>query len=441
MAWNIRTRITVLATVIVVVLLGLTGVALVAAQRAVLTDNVDEVLERHATELADQIDAGTLTETIAGQGDDESFARVTDTTGRLVASTARTVADVAGSVPEGESPTFTTVHPSSVDSAYRVMEQRHGDLVIITGTPLDDVDDSVATLSSGLAIAVPAASLLLAFLIWLLVGRVLRPVEDIRRQVAEISGTSLDRRVPEPGTRDEIAKLARTMNDMLERLEASASRQRRFVADASHELRSPLTRIRAALEVDLAHPESADPVATHRSVLEDTEGLQRLVDDLLILARRDDTSASSRRELVDLDDIVLREVGRLGVPVDVSAVSGAQVVGDATQLARVVRNLLENAERHGGSVVTVALREDRDAVVLSVGDDGPGIPAQWRERVFERFARIDESRSSLEGGTGLGLAIVRELVVAHGGTVEVSGEHSPGALLVVRLPLPASSLS
>ena len=432
---SVRSRITLLATVIVLIVLSLTGIALVAFQRAVLTDSVDEVLERQVAEIAELVDAGTVPDVIPGRGDDDAFALVVDASGRVIASTAHTIEGVDVAPPGGASEQFRTVRPVPDGSDYRVLSQPHGDVVIVVGTPLDDVDDSVATLTRALAVAVPVASLLLAILVWLLVGRVLRPVERIRSQVAEISGSSLDRRVPEPGTRDEIDRLARTMNEMLERIQASSDRQQRFVADASHELRSPLTRIRAELEVDLAHPETADLAATHRNVLADAETLRRLVDDLLTLARLDDGSADTRREPVDLDDVVLREVESLGVPVDVSEVSGAQVVGDPSQLARVVRNLLDNAVRHGGSAIAITLREEGGEAVLSVTDDGPGIPAQLHERVFERFARVDEARTTAEGGAGLGLAIAREVAERHHGTITIDPGVSPGARFVLRVPL------
>ncbi|WP_309710374.1 HAMP domain-containing sensor histidine kinase [Pseudolysinimonas sp.] len=438
---SVRSRITLLATAVVVFVLVLTATSLVASQRVVLTDNVDEVLQRHVAEIAQEIAAGTLPTTIPGQGDDEAFAYVVDANGEVVASTTRSIDHRPIDAPTDETPQFQTVRPVSGVTNYRVISQRSGALVIVAGTPLDDVDESVATLATGLAVAVPAASLLLAFLVWFLVGRVLRPVEEIRTQVAAIGSGSLDRRVPEPRTLDEVGLLARTMNQMLARLEASSERQRRFVADASHELRSPLARIRAELEVDRAHPDSADPAATSRSVLEEVDILQGLVDDLLTLARSDGAASQSRPGLVDLDDVVLGEVDRLGGArgaVDISGVSGAQVLGDPIQLSRVVRNLLDNALRHGGLGITVTLREQDGDAVLAVADDGRGIPAEDRERVFERFARIDEARAASDGGAGLGLAIVRGIATAHGGTVVVDPTFSPGARFVVRIPLAKS---
>ena len=253
-----------------------------------------------------------------------------------------------------------------------------------------------------------------------------------------IGAEDLHRRVPEPKTADEIGGLARTMNAMLARLEDSTDRQRRFVADASHELRGPLTGIRAQLEVDLAHPERADWEATERDVLDDAIRLQRLVGDLLTLATMDASALDdSHRAPVDLDEIVLTEARRLRSRtthhVDTPGVSGAQVEANADQLVRAVRNLLDNAARHARSTVTVTLRETESDVVMTVADDGPGIPVERREQVFERFTRLDDARTRDRGGTGLGLAITREVVTAHGGTISIT--NTPGACFTVVLPL------
>jgi signal transduction histidine kinase len=446
--WGVRGRITSVAAAVVLIVLAFTGAALIGAQRLILTDNVDEVLERQITAIEHDIDAGRLGTIIPGQGDGESFALVVGTDGNPLASTSQTFGGEDPSPLAGDSRAQNLAAADGTE--FRVRSVRHGDLVIHAGTPLDDVTEGVAALTSGLLVAVPAATLLLAVLVWVLVGRVLRPVERIRGQVADITATSLDRRVPVPATHDEIARLASTMNEMLARLEASAERQERFVADASHELRSPLARIRSELEVDRAHPESADADATQRSILEETGNLQRLVDDLLMLARGHGTgetgtaptgtapTGTAPTGTVDLDDLVLAEARRLrdsGVSVDLAGVSGAQVPGSAAQLARVVRNLFDNAALHGGGRVTVTLEEDDGEAVLAVADRGPGIPAVDRDRVFERFVRVDRARTAGRGGSGLGLAIVKQIVTDHGGTIVVDPDFSPGSRFVVRLPL------
>jgi len=438
---SVRARVTFTATLIVLLVLAATGAALATAQSAVLTENVDEVLVRHGRTIEAQLDAVARSGTIPGMGDDDSFAHVIDESGRVLASTPGKTADlpIDGMDLEpatGDEPRFQTV-PVAGEPDYRVMIQSVGEQDIIVGTPLDEVRDSVAALSGALLIAVPAASFVLALFVWILVGRVLHPIERMRQRLAAIGGESLDQRIPVPGSQDEVARLAKTMNGMLERIESSSERQRRFVADASHELRGPLTRIRTEIEVDLAHPESADLLATHRSILDDTEGLEILVEDLLTLAKSDDGSTTRRREPVDLDDIVLAEVQRLRTTVpmeiDVSEVSGAQVIGDRSQLARVVRNLLDNALRHGCAPVRIVLREEPGEAVLRICDDGPGIPVEFHERIFERFARIDEARNATRS-TGLGLAIARDIVVGHGGTIAIDDAPALGVCFEVRLP-------
>jgi signal transduction histidine kinase len=232
------------------------------------------------------------------------------------------------------------------------------------------------------------------------------------------------------------------MNAMLSRLEDSQERQRRFVADASHELRSPLTGIRAELELQLERELASSPGAsrpeTTKELLVDTVHLQRLVEDLLTLAVTDDSAGDeAHREPVDLDEVVVAVAGglraRTTCTVDTSEVSGAQFDVNTDQFARVVRNLLDNAASHAASSVRVALFETDLAVTLAVSDDGPGVPVEERERIFERFARVDGARSADNGGTGLGLAIVREVIASHGGTITV--DEPPGATFTVMLPL------
>ena len=237
---------------------------------------------------------------------------------------------------------------------------------------------------------------------WFVVGRALRPVETMRRDLAVISPENLDHRVASTGNDDEIARLAQTLNDTLARLESFTDRQQRFVADASHELQSPLASSIAELELALADPEQCDWPTTASDLLTEQQRMTRLVQDLLFLARDDDGATDARQTLIDLDDVVRSEAARLRprttVPIDTSAVAPVEVRGGAEQLARVVRNLLENAVRYAATRVTVTLatgeRDDRRVAVLTVADDGPGVPAAARERIFERFGRADESRAA-----------------------------------------------
>ena len=443
---TVRARVTALATVTVLAVLGLGGVALVAQQRHVLTESLDESLVLRARELVAL--GRDVPDEITGLGEDDMTAQVIED-GTVVAASA----NVAGEPPVAAVTSTDGVALRTVDGlphedgrfrlASTAVEDEGVSRVILVAGTLDDIDDSIATLVRSLLLAVPVVVIALAFALWWLVGRTLRPVEAIRSQVAAIGGSDLDRRVPVPPGDDEIARLARTMNGMLDRVAESARRQQRFLADASHELRSPLTRVRTELEVDLAHPEGADPLATHRSVLAETVGLQRLTDDLLLLARGDAGAALPlRSELVDLDDLVLRVARRLQaderVAVDLAGVSAAQVHGDPDHLLRLVGNLADNAVRHAHHTVRLALVEEGGWAVLTVADDGPGVPPEDRERIFERFARVDGARRAADGGAGLGLAIARDIATRHGGILELADDPlGRGTRFVLRLPLPA----
>ena len=279
---------------------------------------------------------------------------------------------------------------------------------------------------------------LTAGLMWFLIGRALRPVEAIRAEVADISDGQLERRVPVPASDDEIGRLALTMNAMLSRLDDAARRQRQFVADAAHELRSPLATMLSQLDVASRYPGMAPVEELAASLRCEALRLAAVLSDLSVLARGDEGRVGERFQLLDLDDIVLEEASRVSqrgrIAVDVGAVSAAQVRGNPAQLSRIVRNLLDNAERYAARRVVVSLRESAQQVVLQVADDGPGIPPADRERIFQRFVRLDSARERSSGGSGLGLAIVRQLVGGHGGTVAVEDNGGSGSRLVVRLP-------
>jgi signal transduction histidine kinase len=423
---TIRLRLTALAALLVASGLTLTAVGLVTVQRRQLTANVDSTLTQRADDIAALVATAEPGRLSPGQLD--GFAQLVAADGRVVAASANLAGRPALPVTldPGQDQAIRTVAGLPVDDdQFRVLSRRldtaSGPTVLHVGANLDDVTEGTAVLATSLAAGVPAAVVALTLLVWWLAGRFLAPVERIRSEVASIS---LNQRVHQPPGDDEIARLARTMNGMLDRLEDALRRQQRFVADASHELRSPLTRIRTELEVD-----GGDP-----SVLAEVVGMQRLVDDLLLLARADAGVASDRREPVDLDDLVLREVRRARavgrVRLDIAGVSAAQVIGDPDELARAVRNLVDNAERHAAGRVTLTLAEVGDAAVFTVEDDGPGIPVEARGRIFERFGRLDDARARDRGGAGLGLAITREIVHRHGGTVVVEAR----SRFVVRVP-------
>jgi signal transduction histidine kinase len=287
-------------------------------------------------------------------------------------------------------------------------------------------------------IVVPLMIVLVALAAWYFTGRALKPVEAIRLEAESITGTTMHRRVPEPDTDDEVGRLARTMNAMLARLETSAQKQRQFVSDASHELRSPLASIRTNLEVALHNPERADwPAVAGRALAEDVR-MEDTVSELLDLARLDEAEGPAPLEKlpeIDLDELVLDDtVQQRRVPVDTSRVSAGRVHGRREQLQRVVRNLLDNAARHATSRVAVELRTADDVVELTVDDDGPGIRPEDRNLVFERFTRLDDGRARDAGGLGLGLSMVRAITEHHGGTDAIDDAPLGGARLRVRLP-------
>jgi signal transduction histidine kinase len=315
---------------------------------------------------------------------------------------------------------------------------------VVAARSLEEASAASSASLVTLGVAIPVALLVLGVTTWLVVGRALRPVESMRREVDTVTAQSLSHRLPDPGGNDEIARLARTLNGMLDRLDSSATAQRRFVGDASHELKTPLATIRQHAEVALLHPGSIDGAALAGTVLGEEARLTALVQGLLVLARADEGALGVTRRPVDLDDLVVAESGRLrGVArpdgrgplaVDATAVGPARVDGDEGLLGQVVHNLVANAARHADTRVAVALEERDGRAVLTVDDDGAGVAEADRERVFERFVRLDEARARDSGGSGLGLAIVREIVRVHGGAVSVTASPLGGARFVVDLP-------
>ncbi|HXW78752.1 MAG TPA: ATP-binding protein [Acidimicrobiales bacterium] len=307
---------------------------------------------------------------------------------------------------------------------------------VLVAYSLGAADHAIWLVELSLGIALPVLALLVGVLVWALTGWALRPVEVIRAEVAELSATDLRRRVPEPPVQDEIGRLARTMNAMLRRLEVSSDRQRQLVADVSHELRNPLAALQAQLEVAAAHPGAASGSMIEGSIVE-VNRMSQLVDDLLTLARLDEGMLRLRPADVDLDELILEQADRLRangkVEVSVKGVMAARARGDEAQLSRVVANLADNAQRYARNRVEFGIASQGDSYYLTVSDDGRGVPWFERERIFERFVRLDTARIHDGTGAGLGLAIVREIISAHNGEVWVE-DAQPGARFIVRLP-------
>jgi signal transduction histidine kinase len=428
---SVRVRITAAALAVVGIALLLGAITLVVSLHATLTREVRITATARAAEVARVVQSGGE----AAVGDDVMF-QVLGSAGELLAASPNT----AGQPPlvrlaPGESRVIEV--PFDDGRFLAVATTASPGRTVVLGQSMDPVDEPTRTLVTLLAIGLPALLLLVAATTWRLVGRALVPVEAIREQVDAISATVLDRRVPEPSTRDEVGRLAATMNRMLDRLEKAQLRERRFVADASHELRSPIAAIRQHAEVALAHPELGDGLAgvAHAESLR----MQALVDDLLLLAQADERRSDLRRRPVDVDDLVLAEAHRLrdaaSVGVDTRGVSAARIDGDPAALRRMLRNLVDNAVRHARRRIGFSLYERGGWAVLHVDDDGPGVPVADRSRVFERFVRLDDARVNVDGGSGgLGLAIVAEVVAAHGGEVQIGDSPSGGARVTVRIP-------
>lgn len=331
--------------------------------------------------------------------------------------------------------------PGSVPDAQRrapwsvvklpMISPAEGPLNAIAVSPLDGVRRSTRTLQQVLKAGIPVLIATLTFAAWVLIGRALKPVQIMTQHAARISDARALHRLTVPPTFDEVAELARTLNGMLDRIAKGALRQREFVSDASHELRSPITTIRALLEVALTHPERMEPEIVLREVLAETIRLEALVADLLALAQLDEGHVLPREE-IDLDDIVFEEAARVrAIPVDTHGVTGIKVWGDRKSLSHLVRNLLDNAARHAASRVLVSTRLEGNTSVLLVDDDGPGVPEADRARVFERFTRLSSSRSRDTGGAGLGLAVVQRIAEQHGAIVRIDRAPQGGARMEV----------
>ena len=446
-----RVRTTGAAVLVVGLAMVMGTLALVTVLRATLTGEV-----RTAAALRGQDVAALLASDASGSGAgplavgeaDELLIQVLDEQGRVVEASpnAAGMAPVARLRP-GESRLVAIPVEAPIEDDGRFLAvgtgaaTSRGPRTVVVARSVEAVGEAIGAVAGLLAIGLPLLLAVVAVTTWVVVGRALAPVEAIRTEVDAISAAALHRRVPDPPADDEIGRLARTMNRMLARLEQAQARQRRLVSDASHELRSPVASIRQHAEVALAHPDRTTVGELAGTVLAEDLRLQHLAEDLLLLTRADEHTLALRRRPVDLDDLVLAEarrlVGATQLRVDTTAVSAGRVDGDAAGLRRVLRNLGDNAARHAAGRLAFSVAEGDGTVRLGVEDDGPGIPVADRERVFERFVRLDDARARDDGGSGLGLAIVAEVVAAHGGTVTIDAGALGGARVEVTLPRPA----
>ncbi|MCX2729700.1 HAMP domain-containing sensor histidine kinase [Saccharopolyspora sp. NFXS83] len=462
---SIRGRTTITATTIVALAVVAIGALLVGYLNGRLNQELDAALQEQLSAASASVVAGSgIPEEPSGtvwvraipSGDpagsrpalpDVDPAPVSPPTTGQLADTIEPLspADPPAPVPPGEQPGPRPI-PAGAETmaplrtATATVATPTGNQTLIASASTRSVQRATEAAATGLLFGMPVLLAVVATLTWFSTGRALRPVEAIRHEFTRLSAQDLRGRMPVPASGDEIARLALTLNDTLDRLDDSVRRQRRFVADASHELRSPLAALRTPLEVAQAHPNHAHWPSIAEGTLQDLDRLERLTSDLLALARIDGTTPVPGDEL-DLSSLTADTVARRA-PAEPERVveiePGIVVRGHRTHLARLITNLLDNAEAHAEHQVALRLRTEDGCARLDVVDDGPGIPAEFRDQVFERFARLDTARAREQGGSGLGLALVREIVDMHRGSVVIN-DSGRGAHFTARFPLSAPS--
>ena len=436
---SVRVRTTLAVVIVVAAVTSMGAVVFLSVLRGLLTEELSDATRTRAEHIAATLPGDVVGLGLA-QGDlEDEAAQLVRSSGVLVAATS----NIAALPPLVWPAPSDFVEIDGIITEHSMIVVAHhldDDLVLLVGKTTESREDAIRHVTELLAVTLPVLCTIVAALTWAMVGRALRPVETIRRSVDEISSGALHRRVPEPphAGGDEIARLSHTMNRMLDRLEAAQEKQRRFTSDASHELRSPVAAIRQHAEVALAHPERTNVPELATTVLNENLRVQQLVEDLLILARADEHSLRLANEPLDLDDLVFAEAQKLRqtttLRVDTTAVSAGRIVGDIAGLRRILANLGHNAARHASSTITFSLADTPAGVQLLVDDDGPGIPAAERQRVLQRFVRLESARERDAGGSGLGLAIVAELISTHNGTLKVESNPTGGARLRLNFP-------
>lgn len=441
---SLRVRITAGALLVVLLAVAGAGWAVIDVLEREMVTQIDTSL----TSTADYIDRamtsgqGLPTE----EGPTDLYVQFLGPRGRVLGASDAAVGAAALARPlggdtstaTGTAPVITSVEGSPF-GALRVLRQpspTDPSVTLVLAKSSADVADVRDSLE-GLLVAMTAGlTVFLGIVVWVVVGRALRPVDGMARAVGAMGDRELDARVTRPGTGDELDRLADTLNDLLARLDDAVARERRFVSDASHELRTPITGVRALLETE---PGDLAGVRSSRAeALAAVDALADLVDELLTLAKADETGSGPRGGPVDLDDLVLAQARSLehttNLRIDTTEVSGGQVRGRDTDIGRVVENLAANAARYAVSTIAFSVQQHDGTVVFTVTDDGPGIPESDRGRVFERFTTLEESRAGVRSGTGLGLSIVAAIVAAHHGTVVAGDGDGRGARFTVRLP-------
>lgn len=449
--WGLRIRSAIIAGVVVAAAVGIAALALTFVLYRSLLSASDAAAAARIHDITGQLQLDAPTEldnTVLTTDSRVTMVQIVDTDGRVVQSSAHAPPEPLTALrpPLGE--TARGVQGAAPLDGLRVTAVTTtgvgGQYTVLVAASQEDIENTIQLVGVLVALVAPFIVAIAAVASYTLIGRSLQSVEKIRTRVAAISSADLSERVPVPTQRDEIAALAHTMNEMLERIEAGHNAQRQFVGDASHELRSPLAALTAALELGRAQPHMLDGELIEQTLLPETYRMHHLIDDLLLLARADERGLPIRVTDVDLDDVVGSEVHRKRAETDTElscVLEPVQIRGDANQLSRMVRNLIDNAARHATSIVHIRVAHDDEDAVLEVSDDGPGIPAAERQRVFERFVRLQQDRGRSTGGSGLGLAIVAEIVAAHHGSIHVGTNPDGGAAFIVRLPSRATDVA
>lgn len=445
---GLRIRLTLLTAGGVAVGLLVGGLIVTGALRFTLQRSVDHEARQTGTDVAALIAQDALFDPVPVTGD--QVVQVLDAQGRVQAASVSAdrlvpmLRDGELAQVEAGGQIFIDGARIGVDGLVRVVAVPAAEAsTVLVAKPMADLRRSMQVVNKILLVAFPLLLAGLVLVTWRLVGATLRPVEALRAGAAEISAAGHPAKLPVPEAHDEIHRLAVTLNDMLDRLESARARQRAFVADAAHELRSPLANMRTELEVAQRLAADTDWPELVEDLLADTTRLARLVDDLLLLARADEAPAAGAvAEPVELGGLLCAVAQRYAgarVPVTVDDSPAAWTLGEPEALRRVVANLVDNAVRHARSRVTLAVTSEGEYHLVTVVDDGPGIPVADRERVFGRFTRLDDARARDAGGAGLGLAIVRELVRRHGGTVRLdAADQRTGTGLRAEVRLPAA---
>lgn len=428
---SLRLRLTLLASGAVCVALVVGAILLTVVLRDTRVDALDQVVRDRAVTVAALAADDRLPETLPVEEPGE-IVQLIDAGGAVLATSpnaSRTLPVLSPDVLAvlGATSTQQTAYDDAARVAVRATTFRDEPVTVVATVPLTEVQGVLDALRLALVVVVPLLTLALGVGVWLILGRALRPVEELRRGAARVASSGGPGSLPVPARDDELGALARTLNSMLDRLESGAARQRAFVADAAHELRSPLASLRTTIEVARAHPGSYDTDELTRDLEVEVLRMQALVDDLLLLARMG--SSPLAHDELDLA-AVARDVVRTGGAVAVTVDGSGRARGDATAVGRVLRNLVDNAVRHAVDRVQVVVADG----TVRVEDDGAGVAPADRERVFERFVRLDEARERDAGGSGLGLAIAREIAREQGGDVVLGDSALGGLRAELRLP-------